>query len=214
MKNINLLSKLLKELDEKNTINKKRGPKKNRLYEVTEVNEENEENEVNEENGLNENIKEYNDKIQSYQNRNYNIESNINNCIEYINDNKYDIHSQEIEYKILDDISYIIKNKDSIELIVNISNKCDFLSINKIRLSQKINNYIKDIYVKQNTEIILTKDKLLNIKTKDINNIIKFSNEKLNLHIIIEPNNLNNIINSHIYILFTYINFRNKVKYY
>ena len=155
----------------------------------------------------------YNNKIREYKNKNYNIESNINNCVEYINDVDYDTHYEEITYKIFDDLTHIIKNKNNIELIINIPNTYELLSIIKIKLSKKITNYIKDIYVKQNKEIILTKDKLLNINTKDINNVINNTQGNLNLHIIIETNSLNHVINSNIYILFLFINRKNKVKF-
>ena len=155
----------------------------------------------------------YNNKIREYKNKNYNIESNINNCVEYINDIDYYIHNQEIKYKIFEDLTYIVKNKNNIELIINIPNTYELLSIIKIKLSKKITNYIKDIYVKQNKEVILTKDKLLNINTKDINNVINNNQGELNLYIIVEPNSLNHIINSNIYILFSFINNKNKVKF-
>jgi hypothetical protein len=160
--------------------------------------------------------KNYNNKIREYKSKNYNIESNINNCIEYINDINdinHDVHYEEITYKIFDDLTHIIKNKNNIELIINIPNTYELLSIIKIRLSKKITKYIKDIYVKQNKEIILSKDKLLNINTKDINNVINNSQGELNLYIIIESNSLNHIINSNIYILFLFINRKNKVKF-
>ena len=90
------------------------------------------------------------------------------------------------------------------------NNKC---AMCKIKLSRKIKNCIKDIYIKQNKEIILTKDKLLNINKKDIYNEISNKNGKLNLHIVIESNSLNYFINSNIYILFLFLNNKNKIKY-
>jgi hypothetical protein len=155
----------------------------------------------------------YNNKIRKYKNKNYNIESNINNCIEYIDDIDTNTHYEEIKYKIFDDLTHIIKNENNIELIINIPNTYELLSIIKIRLSKKITSYIKDIYVKQNKEIILTKNKLLNINIKDINNVINNTSGELNLYITIEPNSLNHIINSNIYILFLFVNRKNKIKF-
>jgi hypothetical protein len=154
----------------------------------------------------------YTKKIKNYKNNNYDIESNINNFIEYINDIDYETKSEGIKYKILDDSTHIIKSKDDIKLVLDISNTNEVLSILKIKLSKKIKAYIKDIYIKQNKEVILTKDKLLNINTKDTHMINKKSG-KLNLYIIIELNSLNYFINSSIYILFLFVNNKNKVKY-
>ena len=77
----------------------------------------------------------YNEKIKTYKSKNYNIESNVNDCIEYINNDNYDTHYEEIKYHIFDDLTHIIKNDNNIELVINISNTVDFLSIVKIKLS-------------------------------------------------------------------------------
>jgi len=159
----------------------------------------------------------YNNKIKSYKIKKYIIESTVNN-VEYINNIEYNTEVEEIKYKILDDITYITKNRNNIELVITLPNNYEYLSIVKIKLSKEINNYIKDIYIKKNNEIVLTKDKLLDIKVKNINNLINNSNnqinnvEELNLHIIIEKNSLNYIINSYIYILFSFVNIKNKIK--
>jgi hypothetical protein len=154
----------------------------------------------------------YKQKINSPKNS-ITIKKNVSGIIEYINEEEYDIKEQEIKYKIFEDISAVTKNVNSIELIITLPKINQITSINKIRFSKNINNYIKDIYVTQNNKKIFEKEELLNSKSEK-NNIRYPSNKQINLHLIIEPVGLNTIINKNIYISYSYITLKNKIKYY
>ena len=67
--------------------------------------------------------------------RNYSLDMTELKIIKYIDDNDKNnlIKEHTKKYKIFDNISSIIKNKDNyIELVINIPKTCDILSINKI----------------------------------------------------------------------------------
>ena len=132
--------------------------------------------------------------------------------IEYIEEKEYNVKEQEIKYKIFEDISEVSKNINNIELIISLPKTHQILSINKIRFSKNIKNYIKDIYITKNKKIILDKNELLNSNLEK-NNINYSSNKQLRLHLILETQGLNTIINKNIYISYSYINLKNKIKY-
>ena len=68
--------------------------------------------------------------------------------IEHIEETDYMVKEQEHKYKIFDDISSVIKNKNNkIELVLNIPRSSDVISINKIKLSRSIKDYIFDIFI-------------------------------------------------------------------
>ena len=171
--------------------------------------------------------KQNSDNFSSYNFSSYNLSSDSydSDIFEHILDNniEYFIKEQEIKYKIFDDISSILRTTDGkIELILNIPKKSKLLSINKIKLSKKISNYIFDIFVSLNNKIILTKENLYNSKIKldDVinnnnlnNNLINCSNNNINLHIFIQSINIISIINIYIYITYSYINYKNKFSY-
>lgn len=147
-----------------------------------------------------------------------------NTClIENINNENYNIYDNEIKYKIFQDISLITKNNNNLELVLNIPSKNNILSINKIKFSDKLNKYIKDIYLKINNNKI-NKDVILGIvnnnKSLKIieniynNNIINYStNTNIDLYIVLDKNALNYIINKNIFINYSYIIYKNKLKF-
>jgi len=139
--------------------------------------------------------------------KNFN-KTKISNMIEYINNEEYIIKEQEEKFNIFDDIAYMNKNKNNeLELVINIKKRSDLLSINKIKLSNNIKNYIKKIFLSINDKVII--DDLLN--SENLNSC--YIESDVNLSIVIDSVNLNDIMNTNIYILFSYINYKNKVKH-
>ena len=164
------------------------------------------------------NLSNLNDKLLFYQ------IDNSNSIIEHVEEQNYLIKDQELKYKIFDDISSVTKNfNDKIELIINIPKSSDIMTINKIKLSKNIKQFIFDIFVSLNDKIIMNKDNLYNkqmILCKKINyeecnesNYIDCSKGSVNIHIVLEPNSINEIINNNIYINFSFINYKNKIKF-
>ncbi len=170
-------------------------------------------------------------KVKNYLDFNLNQETkkrysfdNTESCIiEHIEETNYLIKEQEQKYKIFDDISSVIKNKnDKIELVINIPKSSDIITINKIKLSKSIKDFIFDIFVTLDKQVILEQEDLYKKKINfsnfsdisDENNIIDCSKGEVNIHIILEPQSINKIINNNIYISFTYINYKNKIKFF
>ena len=159
-------------------------------------------------------------KIKFYKNllnKQYNNYSS--DILEHIDDSEYNIKEQEIKYKIFDDISSITKQNENIEIILDIPKNSQIISINKIKLSKNINNFVNDIYISLNNKKI-TKEKIyknnLNeylINNKLDNNSFKCHNN-ISLHIIINSNSFNEIINNNIYVTYSYANYKNKNKIY
>lgn len=139
--------------------------------------------------------------------KNFN-KTKISNMIEYINNEEYIIKEQEEKFNIFDDITYMNKNKNNeLELVINIKKRSDLLSINKIKLLNNIKNYIKKMFLSINDKVII--DDLLN--SENLNSY--YIENDVNLSIVIDSVNLNDIMNTNIYILFSYINYKNKVKH-
>jgi hypothetical protein len=172
--------------------------------------------------GYLENLDSYLEDRQNREQR-YSFDCTDTSIIEHIEETNYFVKEQEHKFKIFDDISSVIKNKNNqIELVINIPKSSDIVTINKIKLSKSIKEYIFDIFVTLDDKTILTQDELykkkislseLNNKYND-SNIIDCSKGEVDIHIILEPNSINEIINNNIYISFSYINFKNKIKFY
>ncbi len=172
--------------------------------------------------GYLENLDSYLEDRQNREQR-YSFDCADSSIIEHIEETNYFVKEQEHKYKIFDDISSVIKNKNNqIELVINIPKSSDIVTINKIKLSKSIKEYIFDIFVTLDDKTILTQDELykkkislseLNNKYND-SNIIDCSKGEVDIHIILEPNSINEIINNNIYISFSYINYKNKIKFY
>jgi hypothetical protein len=144
------------------------------------------------------------------------------NLIEQVDDKSYNLYEQEVIYKIFEDISSVSKINGMIELVLEIPSENNIISINKIKLSNKLNNYIKDIYVKIDNEKIITKDDFKKEKfntSKILENvysekIINCQNKKnINLHILFDNQIINKIINKNIVVNYSYAIFKNKVKF-
>ncbi len=152
--------------------------------------------------------------------------------LEHVEENNYLTKEQEIKYKIFDDISSLNKTNGKIELLINIPKSSDILTINKIKLSKNIKKYIFDIFVTLNDKVILTRENLYNTKINlstssedELNNLsdtdsndsslntINCSQGEVNIHIVLKPNSINDILNNHIYISYSFINFKNKIKF-
>jgi hypothetical protein len=162
--------------------------------------------------------------VTNYLNQIKKTESNENSdemsIIELIDDKNYTIHDNEVKYKIFEDISSICKsNCSNLELILNFPQEHNIVSINKIKLSNGLSKYIKNIYIMSGNNVILTKEELLNNNTKllkimelnDNNNIINSSDKSL--HIVLDKDSLNKIINKNIFVNYSYTILKNKLKF-
>lgn len=152
----------------------------------------------------------------------YGSQKQNNNFIENIEEKNYYVQDNEVKYKIFEDISSISKKNNDIELILNIPVENNIISINKIKLSNQLNKYIKNIYLNIDNKIIINKDEMIGnreklstiIESKEKVNIIKsLTNKNINLHIILDKNALNHIINKNIFVNYSYAIFKNKVKF-
>ncbi len=183
--------------------------------------EENQEEKLKNYLGYLENLDSYLEDRQNREQR-YSFDCADSSIIEHIEETNYFVKEQEHKYKIFDDISSVIKNKNNqIELVINIPKSSDIVTINKIKLSKSIKEYIFDIFVTLDDKTILTQDELYKkkISLSELNkyndsNIIDCSKGEVDIHIILEPNSINEIINNNIYISFSYINYKNKIKFY
>lgn len=153
-----------------------------------------------------------------------------NELIEEIDDNNYNLYEQEINYKIFEDISSVVKKNNMIELVLDIPIDNSIISINKIKLSNKLNKYIKDIYVCADDEKIITNKDFLNSMssnsessnsesskfTKHISSekIINCKyNKNITLHVLLSNNVINKIINKNIFVNYSFANFKPKLKF-
>lgn len=158
------------------------------------------------------------------------LESRISDLVEQLEEKNYMMKEQEIKFKIFDDISSVSKNSDNkLELILTIPKSSDIMTINKIKLSKNIKQYVFDIFITLNNNIILNKDIKHNEKillSKSNSNIFDYANlfenknhidcskGDVNIHIVLEPNSINEIINNNIYINYSFANYKNKVKFF
>jgi hypothetical protein len=148
-----------------------------------------------------------------------------NELIEEIDDKNYNLYDHEIKYKIFEDISSITKKNNVLELILNIPVDDNIISINKIKFSNKLNKYIKDIYVCVGNEKVITYTDFINknifqtipipftqqISTEKIINC-QF-NKDITLHILLKNNIINKIINKNIFVNYSFAIFKNKLKF-
>ncbi len=152
-----------------------------------------------------------------------------NSIIEHVEDKNYLIKEQEIKFKIFDDISSVTKNKDNkLELVLTIPKSSDIMTINKIKLSKNIKQFVFDIFVSiGDNNIILDRGNLyeqkiilssINVFEKDLletnKNYIDCTKGEIQIHIILEPNSINDIINNSIYVNYSFVNYKSKVKFF
>lgn len=163
----------------------------------------------------------------TYQNiphKNYNNFNYTNSFVECIDDANYNIQTNEIKYKIFEDISSLNKNDENLELILNLSTPSNVISINKIKLTNSLNKFLKDIYIviDGNTtmikeEIFENKEKFLKIIAHKFNdNIVNcspFTKSNIDIHIVFDKNALNHIMNKNIFVNYSFTTLKNKVKF-
>ena len=144
-----------------------------------------------------------------------NSEENDTSIIEHIDDKNYKKCEHEIKYKIFEDINAVSKKGDNIELILTLPIEHNIISINKIKISKKVKNFINDIYLCIDNQILLTKDDLYNQinNNEKISKIIYKSNNIINLHILLNRSAMNYIVNKDIFINYSYLMNKNKIKY-
>lgn len=176
-------------------------------------------------------------KLESIQQKNLNYISDVNNnnflyshknfsndLIEQIDDKYCTLYEQEIKYKIFEDTTLINKKDDILELILKIPLNDNIISINKIKLSNKLNKYIKDIHINIKGEKIIANKNIINeknnsdskiyIEPNSIHKTISCDNNKnITLCIFLKKNIINKIINKNIFINYSFIILKNKVKF-
>lgn len=146
-----------------------------------------------------------------------------NELIEEIDDNNYNLYDHEIKYKIFEDISSVTRKNNTIELILDIPIDNNVISINKIKLSNKLNKYIKDIFVCIGDEKVITYKDFSN---KNNNQTTTFPqqissekiincqfNKNITLHILLKNKIINKIINKNIFVNYSFAIFKNKIKF-
>jgi len=153
----------------------------------------------------------------------YSMDNYSNELIEEIDDNNYNLYDHEIKYKIFEDISSVTKKNNIIELVLNIPVDENIISINKIKLSNKLNKYIEDIFVCVDGDKIIThKDfsnesnfQTLTFSQKITSNkIINCQlNKNITLHILLKNNVINQIINKNIFVNYSFAILKNKLKF-
>jgi hypothetical protein len=148
-----------------------------------------------------------------------------NELIEGIDDSNYNLYEHEIKYKIFEDISSISKKNNMIELVLNIPIDDNIISINKIKLSNKLNKYITDIFVCIDGDKIITHKDFFNKMTNNIHSstftkqissdkVINCQyNKNITLHILLKNNVINKIINKNIFINYSFAILKNKHKF-
>jgi hypothetical protein len=141
------------------------------------------------------------------------------NIIELVDDKNYAVYENDVKYKIFEDISSISKSScGEIELVLDIPYEHNIVSINKIKLSNELGKFVKNIYMMTGKKVIMTKEQILN----DTNKLLKIK-ENINsdcsdgygicLHIILDKDSLNHIINKNIFVNYSYAVLKNKLKF-
>lgn len=137
-----------------------------------------------------------------------NFDEEYDSIIESINDNNnYLLKENEKKYKIFEDISYINNHDRHLELILDLPINLKINSINKIKFSNKIKNYIEKIFISVNKKEVISDINSINLL--NIHNV-----NELELHIILRKNAINHLLNQNIYITYSYIDSKPKLKFY
>ena len=144
--------------------------------------------------------------------------SDESSIIELVDDKKnYTVYENEVKYKIFEDISSISKGVcGDLELILDIPYEHNVVSINKIKISNGLSKYIKNVYMMLGEKIIMTKEELINTNNKikimrDNKNTNDYHN--INLSIILDKDSLNHIVNKNIFVNYSYTILKNKLKF-
>lgn len=146
-----------------------------------------------------------------------------------IDDENCKLLDQEIKYKIFEDISSVSKKNNMIELVLDIPVDNSIISINKIKLSNKLNKYIRDIYVCVGNEKIITHKDFTDQNQNQNQNqesSTKFTkhissqktincqcSKNITLHILLANNVINKIINKNIFVNYSFVIFKPKLKF-
>ncbi len=113
--------------------------------------------------------------------------------------------SNKIKFRLLDDVDTInVDNNGNIELSVLLSSSLNILTIDKIKLSKKIN--INDINIYSNNKIIYKKDDIFtSINYSCVKNKLQFSgcDNDIVINVKINNKNINNIIGKCVYLSYT-----------
>jgi len=137
-----------------------------------------------------------------------NYDEEYDNILESIKDNyNYHLKENEKKYKIFEDISSINSHNKYLELVLDLPINLKIVSINKIKFSDKIKDCIENIYLTINNKKTVTDIQNINLlNIRDIKN--------LEIHLLLKKNAINKIINKNIYITYSYIETKSKIKFY
>lgn len=163
-----------------------------------------------------------------------NIKTILENEIDFIEhiENDYDLGQNEIKYKIFEDISSIRKIDQYIELELEIPHRHNIISINKIKIPNKLKKYITrillyvgdrvynyDYDIDYDIDLDDYSEEEYNIDIKKINNIrndnkiIDKNYKSIKLCLVLKKNAINEIIDKNIFISYSFAIFKNKFKY-
>lgn len=133
-----------------------------------------------------------------------------NNIINIVDDNKYNIVEHDEIFNIFDDIKYISidNNNNTIELAIDLPKNFNIIAINNIKISKKLDTHIKNIYLKINNISYETFNSLKKIYLENNN-----ANFAKTIHIIFNNLCLNNIFNKNIYVNYSCMSIKNKIKF-
>ena len=109
----------------------------------------------------------------------------------------------EKKYKILDDIEHVEFKKNNIILSINLCSNMT-LRINSLKIPNEINEYLNDIYISENNNIIYKKNNY-------INRVIN-TNDKTVLHLVFNKKNISDIIGCSVILNYTIICKKSKSK--
>lgn len=124
-----------------------------------------------------------------------------------INANKLDnTFSNKIKFKIFNDIDFVnIDNKGQFELSIHLPSNLNIVTINKIKLSNKI--LLSDINIFANNKIIFNKEDIsfLGNKYNNKSNKLDFTDciEDIVINMLIDNKNINQIVGKQILISYT-----------
>lgn len=145
-----------------------------------------------------------------------------NSLIEYIDDTNYNVQTNEIKYKLFNDISSINIKNGKIELILNLPITHNVISINKIKLSNNLNKFLKDIYLVIDNNVIIEKDEIFGSRENFLKVVAyKFNKNAINclmdknidICIVLNKDAINYIMNKNIFVSYSFMILKNKVKF-
>jgi hypothetical protein len=130
----------------------------------------------------------------------------------------YKLTSMEKSYKIFDDVTDVSVANKMIELQLNLKSNSNFIIINKIKLTNSIEQCLKDCYVTKNGKIVAKHNelsqKIINLRSDVGNEIQNMENGEICLHLFFKNKSLNALINNVICVSYVSVNVKNRLRYF